>query len=221
MRLREYYGNDQQTNNDTSDDISAYLSNNCHQKSKWTPQEGRNSKLDLYINTVRNLVRTEILSKHHKVKHNLTPDQRQTIQSLRNNTDTMIKRADKGGSIVIQNRDDYIEEGYRQMNNSLYYHQLQHDRTKQFKKDLQHLIGTFSTDIGDKFRGLIPNDPKPGTFYTLPKLHKPNIPGRPIMSGIGTLTEKISGLVETILNPIVRNTDCYIQDTTDFLGRRH
>ena len=179
MRLREYYGIDQQTNNDTSDDISAYLSNNCHQKSKWTPQE-----------------------------------------SLRNNTDTIIKPADKGGSIVIQNRDDYIEVGYRQLNNSIYYQQLQHDPTKQFKKDLQHLIGTYPTDIGDKFRGLIPDDPKPGTFYTLPKLHKPNnIPGRPIMSGIGTLTEKISGLVETILNPIVKNTDCYIQETIDFLNK--
>ncbi|XP_070546342.1 uncharacterized protein [Ptychodera flava] len=39
----------------------------------------------------------------------------------------------------------------------------------------------------------------------------------PIISGIGTITEGISGYVDTILKPFATSTPSYIQDTTDFL----
>jgi hypothetical protein len=39
---------------------------------------------------------------------------------------------------------------------------------------------------------LTPEDPKPGRFYLLPKIHKENNPGRPIVSANGHPTEKIS-----------------------------
>jgi hypothetical protein len=39
---------------------------------------------------------------------------------------------------------------------------------------------------------LIPDSPKPGRFYLLPKIHKANNPGRPIVSANGHPTEKIS-----------------------------
>jgi hypothetical protein len=38
---------------------------------------------------------------------------------------------------------------------------------------------------------LTPEDPKPGRFYLLPKIHKENNPGRPIVSANGHPTEKI------------------------------
>ena len=63
------------------------------------------------------------------------------------------------------------------------------------------------------------NDPKPGTFYLLPKIHKQGNPGRPIVSGIGTITEGVSGYGDGILRPYARSVPRYIQDTTDFLCR--
>jgi hypothetical protein len=38
---------------------------------------------------------------------------------------------------------------------------------------------------------LTPEDRKPGRFYLLPKIHKKNNPGRPIVSANGHPTEKI------------------------------
>ena len=35
-------------------------------------------------------------------------------------------------------------------------------------------------------------NPKIPSFYLLPKIHKPNNPGRPIVNSIGSVTEKIS-----------------------------
>ena len=44
----------------------------------------------------------------------------------------------------------------------------------------------------EAFSYLQPDDPRPGQFYLLPKIHKEGIPGRPIVSAIGHHTEKIS-----------------------------
>ena len=42
-------------------------------------------------------------------------------------------------------------------------------------------------------------------------------PGRPIISGIDTLTEKLSGFVDSFLNPLLVHIPSFIKDTTDFL----
>jgi hypothetical protein len=43
---------------------------------------------------------------------------------------------------------------------------------------------------------LTPEDPKPGCFYLLLKIHKENNPGRPIVSSNGHPTEKISEFID-------------------------
>ena len=91
---------------------------------------------------------------------------------------------------------------------------------------------------------LIPSHPRPATFYTIPKVHKlPNLvvstcpssdpdnfiieaqrlninpPGRPIVSGFGTLTENVSAFVDRELQHLLANIPSYIKDTTDFLNK--
>eukprot|EP00061_Rhincodon_typus_P006879 g27961.t1 len=56
--------------------------------------------------------------------------------------------------------------------------------------------------IQSTLRSLILCTSHVGDFYCLPKIHKANTPGRPIISGIGTLCENLSGYVEGILKPI-------------------
>ena len=54
-------------------------------------------------------------------------------------------------------------------------------------------------------------------FYLLPKIHKKNNPGRPIVSACDSPTEKISLYLDTFLQPLAQKTDSYIKDTTHFL----
>ena len=42
-------------------------------------------------------------------------------------------------------------------------------------------------------------------------------PGRPIISGVGTFSEGLSGYVDSLLNPLLFNIPSFIQDTTHFL----
>jgi hypothetical protein len=117
------------------------------------------------------------------------------------------------------NRPDYITEAYRQLDNDEYYKRTSDDPIDRFKKELKYLIDSFPPEDKLLLAGAIPTDPKPGTFYMLPKIHKEGHPGRHIISGIGTLTENISGVVENILKPFVRDTPSYLKDTTDFLNK--
>ena len=57
----------------------------------------------------------EIKRKNNKkFKRNLKNEEWTAITTLRNNKDIVIKLADKGGSIVVMNKQDYIQEGLKQ-----------------------------------------------------------------------------------------------------------
>ena len=69
------------------------------------------------------------------------------------------------------------------------------------------------------FAYLLPNNPRPGRFYLLPKIHKGVLPppGRPIISAIGSPTEKISEFLDFFLQPLLMSIPSYIKDTGHFL----
>ena len=217
LRLKEYY------RENTIDDSNDHnLDNNTlireRKTSIWTPRPGRNATLEKYIDSLRHCVNSQILTKQKRTRSNLDITERKAIQSLKNNHDIIIKPADKGGATVVMNRTDYLNEAQNQLDNPEYYTRLPSDPTPTYIKALKNLIRSFPEDDQNKLANAVPDNPKPGTFYTLPKIHKPSNPGRPIISGIGTLTENISGAIENIIKPMIRNTKSYIQDTTDFLN---
>ena len=118
---------------------------------------------------------------------------------------------------------DYIAECHQQLTNTTYYTHLKKDPTPKFAKAVISAIkeargaGTIDDDLQS---ALTPNHPRPGRFYILPKIHKKydNFPpGRPIISGCGTATEKISLYVDLHLKPHVKTLPSYVEDGNDFL----
>ena len=53
--------------------------------------------------------------------------------------------------------------------------------------------------------------PRTPNFYMLPKIHKPNNPGRPIVHGIGSITEKISAYVDQQIRHLVPRIPSYLK----------
>ena len=66
-------------------------------------------------------------------------------------------------------------------------------------------------------RKLIVDEPRCSVFYCLPKIHKPNNPGRPIVSTISCPTSLISKFVDSVCQPLVKNTPSYLKDTNHAL----
>lgn len=63
------------------------------------------------------------------------------------------------------------------------------------------------------------NFPVIPVMYILPKIHKKFTdvpPGRPIISAIGSMTEKISAFVDHHLQPLVISLPSYVKDSMEF-----
>ncbi|PIK56552.1 hypothetical protein BSL78_06520 [Apostichopus japonicus] len=116
----------------------------------------------------------------------------------------------------------YREEANRLLGNPQHYKLLDSDPTQEITQNVKRVIqkivsnGSIDRKLG---QNLLENDPKPGRFYFLPKIHKEGNPGRPIISGNGTATEKISKFVDLLIQPLVSALPSYVQDTTDFIRK--
>ena len=158
-----------------------------------------------------------------RVNRNLTREEQQALTNLRRYNDIIIKEADKGSGVVVMDRDKYILEGMRQLNDRTVYVRLPEDPTMEMRELVNSKVQQLHAD------GLIDEDTlnylwidghtKAGRFYLLPKLHKKGCPGRPVISGSGTPTEKISEFVDSHLKPLVPLVNSYIKDTNDFLRK--
>ena len=158
-----------------------------------------------------------------RTKHkNLTRDEQDAIQSLSNNRHILIKPADKGSGTVIMNTKYYIFEANRQLADTSFYAALDHDPTESFTLEINTFITKMFKDaeIGKRcFQYLLNTHSRPGRFYLLPKIHKNVLPppGRPIISAIGSPTEKISEFLDHFLQPFLADMPSFVKDTGHFL----
>ena len=157
-------------------------------------------------------------------KQNLSPNERLALKSLKQDNTIVIKPADKGTTVVVMNREDYLREGYKQLGDTKFYLQVEEDLTDKHVKEVRNAIEDMyqNGDIDESVRfHLLDTSCKTARFYMLPKIHKKIIPPpcRPVVAGIGCPTEKISQFVDHFLNPCSTKVKSYVQDTNDFLNR--
>lgn len=153
---------------------------------------------------------------------NLNREEKQALKELQENDTFVIKPADKGGAIVIWDKTDYRNEAQRQLNNISHYTKTRRDLTVSHTLEInQYLREMFTKNIitSQEFEFLRIKNPRTPIFYLLPKIHKTNTPGRPIISAVNSPTEKISQYVDYYLKPLATSTKSYIKDTTDFLSK--
>ena len=182
-----------------------------------------NSNLQEYISNIYHDLKTEYEKHKEHAKPNISKDELQAVHNLKTDNDLIVKPADKGGAIVIWPRDAYLAEAYRQLNDSNHYLKLTYDPTLETLAETKRLANKLHTsDIIDntthKFL-TIDNQARTPQLYLLPKIHKQDNPGRPIISGCGGPTVKLSQYADHLLKPLLKHIPSYIQDTTDFLRR--
>ena len=72
--------------------------------------------------------------------YNLTKQENAALRDLSNNEDIVIKRADKGGAVVIWGREQYIQEAHNQLLNSEYYTPLSSNPLDYMKRELLDIL---------------------------------------------------------------------------------
>ncbi len=150
----------------------------------------------------------------------------QALKELAAGSEIVIKNADKGSGIVIEDRDKYIADGKEHLEDTNIYEKIDADPTVQLAK----AINKFTNRMHDK--GIIDSPthtylhfkeeqmPRTQQLYFLKKIHKNPIAVRPIVSGCGGPTEKISQLADLHLQPHVKKIDSYIKDTNHVIDSK-
>ena len=160
-----------------------------------------------------------------KPKQNLSHKECKALNDLKRNTELILKkkRADKGSTTVVMNNQDKMQEGQIQIDNENNYTPLDkpmvketHTRVSQLTTKLHQ--GHHIDDMTQKWLCQTPNSPRIPEIYTLTKIHKPTMVGRPIISGCDGPTERLSSFVDTSLQPTSQSQASYLKDTTDSIN---
>ena len=209
--------------------------------STWTPPDDAIS-VDT-LGTIQKIVgETENVLKNSKIlnskflilnghKNNLSTAERRALNRLKRDDSIVIKPADKGSATVVMDKEAYLAEAYRQLNNGYYYRKLEEPIYKENVPKLNKILQTLRTEgfISDKqvdFLRASEND-RTRIFYLLPKIHKPrnkwprsDMPeGRPIVSDCGSESYRICQYIDSFIRPISIRHPSYIKDTYDFVSK--
>ena len=118
---------------------------------------------------------------------NLSTKERKALKDLSSRDDIIITKADKGGATVIMDVNDYVDEANRQPQDTQYYRKLNYDPTEDHANIIRNTLEEFKKNNEldeDIAEGLKPLEPCTPRFYLLPKIHKENNPGRPVISSV-------------------------------------
>ena len=207
--------------NTSSEDLDAPFSDNKFKNpSTWCPPGTQNLESMIMINEMQ----LNTTSLHAPGHHNLTRGEQTALAELQRANSVVIKPADKGSAVVIQNREDYIQEGLRQLSDTNFYIEVNSDLTQQHNIEIHNFVHHMQEtgDINLKcMQYLCTPRPRTPQLYLLPKIHKNKfpVPGRPIVSANNSPTERISQLADYFLQPLVKSTKSYVRDTTDFVNK--
>ena len=117
IRLKyHFHHNSDHSNSDTSQEhnpIEQPTNTLLHGSSSWTLPNGQDPFLDTYRNSIMNEFLKDL--DHPKLSRKKSNKEYQAMRYLQNNPNITIKPADKGGSIVIMNKVDYMKEAQRQL----------------------------------------------------------------------------------------------------------
>jgi len=178
--------------------------------------ESRLEKLD---NDTQKVIRSNISNVIHKQNFSTKVKDHKIVKNLKSKNDIIILSADKGGKTVIMNRLDYNSKCENMLNDDKVYEKVNNDPTENLRVKLYKKLKALKDQgkINSKaYATMFPNCAKIPYFYALPKIHKDNIPMRPIVSTIDSPTYNMGKYLSKIIKPVIGNTDTFLKNSYDF-----
>ena len=211
FNLKLFFHDKEDDSNTSDKDIFETLQT---RKSKWTPPEGQFASLDFFINKCRHDINKLNFNRNTKFS-NLSSEERAALKNLSKRRDIIVKAAEKGGALVVWRADLYQKEALQQLSDTSFYAKVDKDLTSTNQQIVKSTINELKVkqDLPATATTLIITTPRTSCIYFLPKIHKPNNPGRLIVSACSCPTELISSYSDKIMAPIVRSLPSYVKDS--------
>lgn len=136
-----------------------------------------------------------VLSGTKPPKPNLTKQEQQALKQLKKEKSITIVPADKGRSTVVLDSSSYDEKVNLMLSNHKTYEQLATDPTNKYKRELMSTLGRLKDEskiTTQQYEYLRPSGESIPRLYATPKIHKPNVPLRPIVDYTGSIAYNVS-----------------------------
>ena len=201
---------------------------NCHIQPKYDPLIKKTEMEILFQNIIKleeqdqvithpdlaNYLRAESCKNRYvKTESILTPDLHKAAQSLKNNKNIVIRKADKASLYVILNKEEYHSKINCILSDTTKFVKINKDPTNSIKTKVNKLITTLNATNNELKISKIIGDYEPGYIYGNVKTHKPNQALRPIISQVLTPTYEIAKTLNAIMTPYIPNT--YMLNSTN------
>ncbi len=160
------------------------------------------------------------LLKKNKVKNNISMKEREALKTLRKNKNIIIQKADKGGCITVINAIEYKTKIETMLADTMTYTQVDNINLPQALQEVNEIFEMLQDSgyITEKQKNHLQKcSAKIPLFYALPKVHKTNIPYRPIVSQISSPAYNLNKYLDYILTTSEKTIPNLLQDTTKFL----
>ena len=160
-----------------------------------------------------------LLRRDHKAKPNIPKDEYKVLKEMKKDDTRQILTADKGVSMVVLDSEDYTAKSETLLQQSN-YKVLKTDPTNKYKNKLIALLKTIKAEGGMDditYKRLYPTGAVPPKYYGLPKVHKPGMPLRPIISSVGSVTHATAKELTRIIKPLVGGSQHHVRNNKDFI----
>ena len=143
------------------------------------------------------------------------------LNELKNDKSIRISKADKGSKMVIMDHDQYVRKIKSLLADTNVYKKVRQSPLKMmqqdFNKGLKSIINKYNADQLKIYTSRLPSLPY---IYGLPKIHKNNIPMRPIVSNINSPSYKLAKWLAKELSPLLGSfSPSHLKHNTDLLNR--
>ena len=158
------------------------------------------------------LARTKVIctiSKARPPPMNMLPQECHAIKNLQKDDSIVVLPADKGRATVVLDVVQYDQKMNSLLTDSKTYKKLTKDPNPSLERKMNEMLlqlkksGSITSSLYDKLRSSAGRLP---LLYGLPKVHKPEVPLRPIVSFLRSPTYQLSKHLATILSPLVGNS---------------
>ena len=226
MRLAEFFLDEENTDESLARNPSTF-----------TPKPGRNKELDSFLENVKRInPRTTPIN-----TSNIHKTEREAISQLTEDESIIIKEADKGGGVVVMDKEFYRKMLLAHLDDPETYLKLDNNQVPKVSSKIKELTTKYKSGLTAKEIDYLTNfNSKDSHIYGLPKIHKSKIISeaitsqnsetisiyspsdltiRPIIAGPSNPTSHLSHLVHLLLQPLLPLIPSYIKDTFDFLNQ--
>ena len=157
-----------------------------------------------------------VLRRANIPKSNLSCRQRGALKSLKRDKDIVILPADKGNATVVMDRTKY-DEKMGTLIDTPTYKKLSKDPTKTQEAKVLKILRNEKAVGRTEYEAMRPSASRPPMIYGLPKVHKDNIPLRPIVSCIGSPTYRLAKHLVHIIGPLAGQTPSFVKNSRHFV----